>query len=61
MSDILNKILDVKRDELAAAKKYQSYVSLRSEVESNSEARASLRGFETSLRNKINAGGAGVI
>ncbi|MFZ6676131.1 indole-3-glycerol phosphate synthase TrpC [Undibacterium sp. Xuan67W] len=61
MSDILNKILAVKVDEVAAAKKVQSYTSLRSEVESDTEARASIRGFEASLRNKINAGQAGVI
>jgi indole-3-glycerol phosphate synthase len=61
MSDILNKILDVKADEVAAAKKYQSFASLRSEVEGNKEARAELRNFEASLRNKIEAGHAGVI
>ncbi|MDO8702320.1 MAG: indole-3-glycerol-phosphate synthase TrpC, partial [Undibacterium sp.] len=38
MSDILNSILDVKKDEVAAARKYQSYSSLRSEVESDKEA-----------------------
>ncbi len=61
MSDILNKILEVKADEVAAAKKYRSLQSLRSEVESDREARASLRGFEDSLRGKIAAGQAGVI
>ncbi|MET3119735.1 indole-3-glycerol phosphate synthase [Undibacterium sp. GrIS 1.8] len=61
MSDILNKILAVKVDEVAAAKKYQSYASLRNEVESDTEARATIRGFEASLRNKISAGQAGVI
>ncbi|MFZ6845518.1 indole-3-glycerol phosphate synthase TrpC [Undibacterium sp. RuTC16W] len=61
MSDILNKILAVKVDEVAAAKKVQSYASLRSEVESDTEARAAIRGFEASLRNKIGAGQAGVI
>jgi indole-3-glycerol phosphate synthase len=61
MSDILNKILDVKKDEVAKAKKYQSLSSLRDEVETNKEARASLRGFEASLRNKISAGHAAVI
>lgn len=61
MSDILNKILAVKVDEVAAAKKYQSYASLRGEVESDTEARATIRGFEASLRNKISAGQAGVI
>lgn len=61
MSDILNKILDVKADEVAAAKKYRSLPSLRDEVESNKEARAAIRGFEASLRAKIAAGQAGII
>ncbi|HTD06990.1 indole-3-glycerol phosphate synthase TrpC [Undibacterium sp.] len=61
MSDILNKILDVKKDEVAAAKKHRSLASLRGEVESDREAQAGLRGFEASLRGKIAAGGAGVI
>jgi indole-3-glycerol phosphate synthase len=61
MSDILKKILDVKADEVAAAKKYRDMASLRRDVESNQEARKSLRGFEASLRNKIAAGKAGVI
>ncbi|MYM70319.1 indole-3-glycerol phosphate synthase TrpC [Pseudoduganella sp. FT55W] len=61
MSDILNKILAVKADEVAAAKKYRSFASLRDEVESNTELRAGLRGFEASLRAKISAGKAGVI
>jgi indole-3-glycerol phosphate synthase len=61
MSDILNKILDVKADEVAAAKKTRSLASLRDEVENDKEARAGLRGFETSLRLKIAAGKAGVI
>jgi len=61
MSDILNKILDVKADEVAAAKKFRSLASLRDEVESDKDARASLRGFEASLRSKIAGGNAGVI
>jgi len=61
MSDILNKILDVKADEVAAAKRYRDLASLRREVESDNEARRSLRGFEASLRQKIAAGHAGVI
>lgn len=61
MSDILNKILAVKADEVAAAKKYRSFASLRSDVEGNAELRAGLRGFETSLRKHIAAGAAGVI
>ncbi|MBR7794403.1 indole-3-glycerol phosphate synthase TrpC [Undibacterium sp. FT147W] len=61
MSDILNNILAVKKDEIAAAKKYQSLISLRDEVESDKEARAQLRGFEAALRNKIAAGNPAVI
>ncbi len=61
MSDILNKILAVKADEVAAAKKYRSFASLRSDVESNAELRAGLRGFEANLRKHIAAGAAGVI
>jgi indole-3-glycerol phosphate synthase len=61
MSDILNKILAVKADEVAAAKKYRNFASLRADVEGNAELRAGLRGFEASLRVKIAAGHAGVI
>jgi indole-3-glycerol phosphate synthase len=61
MSDILNKILDVKKDEVAAAKKQRDLASLRRDVDSNTEARRTLRGFEDSLRAKIAAGKAGVI
>jgi indole-3-glycerol phosphate synthase len=61
MSDILKKILDVKADEVSAAKKHQDMASLRRDVESDHEARRQLRGFEDSLRKKIAAGKAGVI
>jgi indole-3-glycerol phosphate synthase len=61
VADILNKILDVKADEISAAKKHQDLASLRRDVESNTEARRQIRGFETSLRGKIAAGKAGVI
>jgi indole-3-glycerol phosphate synthase len=61
MSDILNKILAVKADEVAAAKKYRDLHSLRREVEGDGELRAGLRGFEASLRRNIGAGRAGVI
>ena len=61
MADILNKILDVKADEISAAKKHQDLASLRRDVESNTEALGQIRGFETSLRGKIAAGKAGVI
>jgi indole-3-glycerol phosphate synthase len=61
MSDILNKILAVKADEVAAAKKHRDLASLRREVETDTELRAGLRGFEASLRKNIAAGRAGVI
>ena len=61
MSDILNKILAVKADEVAAAKKHRDLNSLRREVEGDSELRAGLRGFEACLRAHIAAGRAGVI
>jgi indole-3-glycerol phosphate synthase len=61
MSDILNKILAVKADEVAAAKKYRDLASLRREVESDKDARRAVRGFEKSLRTAITAGKAGVI
>ncbi|WP_151639415.1 indole-3-glycerol phosphate synthase TrpC [Noviherbaspirillum aerium] len=61
MSDILNKILDVKKDEVAAAKKVHDLASLRRDIEGNTEARRELRGFEAGLRAKIAAGHAGVI
>lgn len=61
MSDILNKILAVKADEVTIAKKQQDFADLRREVESNQALRADLRGFEASLRGKIAAGHAGVI
>jgi indole-3-glycerol phosphate synthase len=61
MSDILNKILAVKADEVAAAKKYRDLHSLRREVETDTELRAGVRGFEAGLRRSIEAGRAGVI
>jgi indole-3-glycerol phosphate synthase len=61
MSDILKKILDVKADEVAAAKKHQDLKSLRRDVESDHASRVQIRGFEASLRNKIAAGKAAVI
>jgi indole-3-glycerol phosphate synthase len=61
MSDILNKILAVKADEVAAAKKARDFASLRRDVESDAEARRAIRGFENSLRKTIADGRAGVI
>jgi indole-3-glycerol phosphate synthase len=61
MSDILNKILAVKADEIAAAQKVRDLASLRRDVETHAELRADLRGFEAGLRRSIEAGRAGVI
>ena len=61
MSDILNKILAVKADEIKRAKLAHDYASLRRDVESNLELKADLRGFGNRLRHKIDAGFAGVI
>ena len=61
MSDILNKILAVKADEVSAAKKHRSLASLRGEVEADTSLRSGLRGFEASLRKQIGLGRAGVI
>ncbi len=61
MSDILNKILDVKKDEVAAAKKCRDFADLRRDVESNIELKRDLRNFEASVRGRIAAGQAGVI
>lgn len=57
MSDILNKINAVKREEVAAAKVRRSLASLRAEA----EADRSTRGFERALRAKIAAGKSAVI
>ena len=55
--DILERIVAVKREELAAAKPRRSLASWRAEA----EARRDVRGFEAALRNKIAAGRAAVI
>jgi indole-3-glycerol phosphate synthase len=57
MSDILQKILATKREEIAAAKPKRSATSLRAE----GEARADQRGFARALREKVAAGKAAVI
>lgn len=61
MADILDQILAVKADEISAAKRRHDLASLRRDVESDHEARARIRGFESALRKKIVAGKAGVI
>jgi indole-3-glycerol phosphate synthase len=60
VSDILRRIVAVKRDEVAAAKARRSLASLRAEAESH-EARRGLRGFEPALRAQVAAGRAAVI
>jgi indole-3-glycerol phosphate synthase len=57
MSDILQRIVAVKHEELASAKAARSLASWRAQA----EARRDLRGFEVALRNKIAAGRAAVI
>jgi indole-3-glycerol phosphate synthase len=61
MSDILNKILAVKADEVAAAKKYRDLASLRREVEGEADTQRAVRGFEANLRAHIAKGNPGVI
>jgi indole-3-glycerol phosphate synthase len=61
MSDILDKILSVKAEEIRAAKKHRDLTSLRREVETDADARAALRNFEGGMRGKIAAGHAAVI
>ncbi|MEC3767609.1 MULTISPECIES: indole-3-glycerol phosphate synthase TrpC [Cupriavidus] len=62
MSDILQKILTVKADEVAAARKRRDLPSLRAEAESlRTEAGLAPRGFERALRDKIAGGHAAVI
>lgn len=57
MSDILHKILAVKRDEIARAKAREPYAALLARA----EARRDLRDFEGTLRAKIAAGLPAVI
>ncbi|HEX5738370.1 MAG TPA: indole-3-glycerol phosphate synthase TrpC, partial [Hydrogenophaga sp.] len=55
--DILNKIVAVKHEEIAAAQKRKPLETVRFDAES----RVLTRDFETALRSKINAGQAAVI
>jgi indole-3-glycerol phosphate synthase len=57
MSDILNKIVAVKREEVAAGLKRKSLAAMRADAES----RVLTRDFEGALRAKIAAGQAAVI
>jgi indole-3-glycerol phosphate synthase len=57
MSDILDKIVAVKRDEIAAASRQRDLASLRCEA----EARTDVRDFASALRRKVDASEAAVI
>jgi indole-3-glycerol phosphate synthase len=57
MSDILDKIVAVKRDEIAAARRHRDLPSLRRDA----EGRTDTRDFVGSLRGQIAAGRAAVI
>jgi indole-3-glycerol phosphate synthase len=57
MSDILDQIIAVKRDEISLARRRRSLVSLRGDA----EAMGGQRDFVGALRSKIEAGQAGVI
>lgn len=57
MSDILQKIVEVKLEEIAAGKKKRSLAAWREEA----ETRRDTRGFVQALRTRIAAGRAGVI
>jgi indole-3-glycerol phosphate synthase len=57
MSDILNKIVAVKREEIAAAKKKQSLEAVRADAES----RVGVRDYVGAMRAKIALGQAAVI
>jgi indole-3-glycerol phosphate synthase len=61
MSDILNKILAVKAEEIAAAKARLSAASLQAQVEQDQALRSNLRGFEQAMRKRIAAGDPAVI
>ena len=60
MSDILQRIVAVKREEIAAARQRRSLASWREEAESG-EARRGLRNLEAALRAKVAAGKSAVI
>jgi indole-3-glycerol phosphate synthase len=57
MSDILERILAVKREEVAAARALEPLAAMRARA----EARLDQRDFEGAMRRKIGAGTAGVI
>jgi len=60
MSDILQRIVAVKREEIAAGRARRSLASWREQAES-AEARRELRDFTAALRAKVQAGRSAVI
>jgi indole-3-glycerol phosphate synthase len=61
MSDILNKILAVKREEVAAARGRESAAALRRRAEERAGTPLAQRDFTAALRQRIEAGRAAVI
>ena len=61
MSDILQKIVAVKHQEIAAALPLRSLATVRAEAETRNRDLADVRDFVGALRRKIDAGQAGVI
>ena len=61
MSDILQKIVAVKHQEIAAALPARSLANVRAEAEARNRDLADVRDFVGALRRKIDAGQAGVI
>jgi indole-3-glycerol phosphate synthase len=60
VSDILQRIVAVKREELSAARAERSLASWREEAES-AQARCTLRDFDAALRQRVAAGQSAVI
>lgn len=61
MSDILNKILSVKKTEIQEAKQRLSFATLQAQVDSDPGITGNRRHFEGALRKKIAAGSSAVI
>ena len=61
MSDILNKIVAVKRDEVLAAQSRVALATVRAQAEARRRQPGAVRDFVASLRARIDAGQAGVI
>lgn len=61
MSDILNKILSVKKNEIEEAKQKLPFAALRAQVDSDTGIIQNRRHFEGALRKKIAAGSSAVI